>query len=240
MKEIKLFFDEKYLKYGVKQYVVWNPAVAPHIVVFGATGSGKTTATKLILARISKHIPDSQIWLNDYKGDNTDYAFLRGCTRFYRFDEVERGLQSFYEEFRKRQSGECNRRNFIICCIEEWSSYIMSLDKKTAEDEKKKLGTLLMLGRSFNVHILLCQQRCDSSYFSAGSRDQYNVVISLQNLSTEGKEMMFREYKDQMKPDRKQKTGYMVMNGANFTPFQVPFISDMTKIDYYIKEAVKR
>lgn len=240
MEEIDLFLNEAYLRYGIKQYVTWNPAVAPHLIVFGVTGSGKTMATKLILARISKHIPNSQIWLNDYKGDNSDFACLKGCSRFYRFDEVEKGLQDFYTEFRKRQSGESDRRNFIICCIDEWTSYIASCDKKMAEEEKKKLGTLLMMGRSYNVHILLSQQRCDSIYFSAGSRDQYNVVIALQNLSAEGKEMMFREYKDKMKPDRKQGTGYMLINGTDFTPIQVPFISDMTKINHYIKEAVTR
>ena len=239
MEEIKLFLNEAYLKYGIRKYVTWNLA-SGHLVVFGATGSGKTTATKLILARISKHIPDSQIWVNDYKGDSTDYAFLQGSDRFYRFNEVKEGLDDFYEEFRKRQSGENNRRNHIICCIEEWNSYIMSLDKKSADDEKKKLGTLLFMGRSYGVHILLSQQRMDSCNYSAGSRDQYSVVIGLGNLSTEAKEMMFREYKDQMKSDNKKHSGYMVTNGTDFTRIQVPFISDMSKINYYIKEAVCR
>lgn len=240
MENIDLFLDERYLKYGVRHYVTWNPLVAPHLVVYGITGSGKTVATKLILARISKQIPDSQIWLNDYKGDDTDYGFLGKTDRFYRFDDVKHGLQNFYSEFQKRQSGESRNRNFIICCIEEWASYVTSLDKKEAEEEKRKLGKMLMLCRSYNAHIILSQQRIDSTYFSAGSRDQYNVVVSLGNLTTEGKEMMFREYKDQMKPNRKQGTGYMITNGTDFTPIQIPFISDMTKMNYYIKEAVNR
>ena len=115
----------------------------------------------------------------------------------------------------------------------------MNLDKKKAEDEKRKLASLLMLGRSFNVHVLISQQRVDASYFNA-ARDNFNLVIALGNLSEEGKEMMFREFKDQMKPDRKQGTGYMLTNGTDFIPVLVPSISNMERLHHYIKQAVTR
>lgn len=239
MEAIKLFLNEAYLKYGIRQYVIWNPSVAPHFVVFGATGSGKTYGTKLILARISKEVPDSQFYVADFKGDS-DFSVLNNAKRFFRFTDCEHCLDEFYLHFQRRQSGEDKTRNFLLLYFGEWASYIMNVDKKRAEEDKKKLGTLLMLGRSFNIHVGISQQRVDAAYFSAGSRDQYNVVIALGNLSTEGKEMMFREYKDQMKPDRKQGTGYMITNGTDFVPIQVPYISNMDKVNYYIKEAVNR
>ena len=119
-------------------------------------------------------------------------------------------------------------------------AYSKSGERSRVVYEKKKLGMLLMLGRSFNIHVGISQQRVDASYFSAGSRDQYNLVIALGNLSTEGKEMMFREYKEKMKSDRKQGTGYLTINATDFTPIQVPYISDMKLVNRYIKEAVNR
>ena len=59
----------------------------------------------------------------------------------------------FYNCFLNRQSGKDNNRNFLLLVWDEWASYILSLDKKVAEEEKKKLAILLMLGRSFNVHV---------------------------------------------------------------------------------------
>ena len=50
-----LFLDEYLLNYGIEKYTLWNPATAPHIVIFGATGTGKTYATKLMLGRIAKN-----------------------------------------------------------------------------------------------------------------------------------------------------------------------------------------
>lgn len=96
-----------------------------------------------------------------------------------------------------------------------------------------------MLGRSFNVHVLISQQRVDASYFNA-ARDNFNLVIALGNLSAEGKEMMFREFKDEMKPDRKQGTGYMLTNGTDLTPIVVPSVYDMNHLNQYIEQAVKR
>lgn len=240
MEEIDLFLNETYLKYGIKRYVKWNPALAPHIICYGATGMGKTVACKLILARIAKYIPDSQIWINDFKGDSTDFVFCRNSTRYFRFSECEQGFDGFFKVFLKRQSGEDTTRNFAACYWDEWASYILSLERKKADIEKSKLSTLLMMARSYNMHIISSFQRCDSVYFCAGSRDQYNVVVSLGNLSIQGKEMMMSEFKDQMKPDRKQGTGYMITNGADFTSIQVPIISDMSKMHYYIKDAVNR
>lgn len=235
---IQLFCNEAYLKHNIRKYVLWNPAIAPHIVIFGATGSGKTYATKLMLGRISLCIPDSQFYVCDYKGDS-DFNFLNEENRFFRFFNCEKGLTIFYERLEQRQSGKDSSRNFILLFFDEWASYILSLEKKKAEEEKKKLATLLMLGRSFNLHVLISQQRVDASYFNA-TRDNFNLVIALGNLSLEGKEMMFHEFKDQMKADRKQGTGYMITDGMDFTPIVVPTVSDTKRLNHCIKEAVIR
>lgn len=236
--ELDLFIREDFLTYGMNRYTRWNPAKAPHTVIFGATGTGKTYATKLMLGRISLHCPDSQLYICDFKGD-TDFTFLEGEERFFRFLDCGTGLGQFYERFLERQSGEDDSRNMILLFFDEWASYILNLDKKAAEEEKKKLATLLMLGRSFHVHVLISQQRVDASYFNA-ARDNFNLVIALGNLSAEGKEMMFREFKDQMKPDRRQGTGYMITNGTDFTPILVPTINNMDNLNHTIGQAVKR
>lgn len=98
---------------------------------------------------------------------------------------------------------------------------------------------LLMLGRSFNIHVLISQQRVDASYFNS-ARDNFNLVIGLGNLSSEGKEMMFKEFKEEMRPDRKQGTGYMLTNGTNFTPIVVPTITNIENLHSYIRMSTQR
>ena len=236
--EIELFLNELYLKYNIHSYVRWNLAKAPHAVIFGSTGSGKTYATKILLGRIAKYCPNSQFYVCDFKGD-MDFSFLNGTDHYYRFLNCEKGFADFYDRFKQRQSGKDAHRNLLLLLVDEWASYILNLEKKKAEEEKRKLSVLLMLGRSFNVHVLISQQRIDAVYFNA-ARDNINLVIALGNLSSEGKDMMFREFKDKMNPDRGQGTGYMLTNGMDFTPIVVPVISDMENLHSYIRAAVKR
>lgn len=238
MVEIPLFLNEEYAKRGIPKYVLWNPAVAAHVVGFGTTGSGKTYSMKLLLAKTSKYVPTMQLYVADHKGD-FDFSFLENSTRFYRFMDCGKALDDVHDKLKKRQSGEDISRNMVILYIDEWASFLMSLEKKTAEEKKQKLSTILMLGRSFDIHVILSQQRVDSQYFGT-SRDCFNLVYELSELSEQGKSMMFNDFKEQMKPDRKRGTGYMLVNGTEFTPIIVPAISDMDLVHKYIKDAVNR
>lgn len=109
------------------------------------------------------HVPDSQLYVCDFKGDE-DFKFLSGLNRFYRFMECSSGLHQFYERFQKRQLGEERDKNMIVLYFDEYAAFCNSLDKKTIEEEKRKLSNLLMLGRSFRVHVIVSQQRADAAY----------------------------------------------------------------------------
>lgn len=230
--------DESYLNLGINQPLDWLPGKSSHVIVCGATGSGKTYFTKILLGKISLYEPTAQLYVNDFKGDD-DFSFLSGCERFNRFGECSSGLQQFYERLKQRQSGEDTSRNMLVLFFDEWASYCTGLNKNSLEEEKKKLSTLLMLGRSFRVHVIVSQQRADAVYFNS-ARDNFNLVIGLGNLSEESKNMLFHEYKDEMLPDRKQGTGYMLTNGTDLTAIQVPTISDMAKLQSFIKQGVTR
>lgn len=236
-KSLPLFFNRTMLEEtGIEEYVYWNYERLPHTLVVGATGSGKTYATKLFLGRISKHIPDSQITVCDYKAE--DYKFLQNCTRYKQFNDCQQGLNDFYQSFQMRQEGKDLSRNFRLLMFDEWASFLNMLDKKEAEDAKRKLGTLLMLGRSYSCHISIIQQRGDAQYFST-ARDNFSTIISLGNISKEGA-AMFGFDQEQMPPVHKQGAGFILTNGTDLQMIQVPKITNMQKLERCIIDAVSR
>lgn len=234
---IPLFWDAATLRVGgrVPSYAPWDYRRCPHMLIVGATGTGKTYAVKLILGRISKCIPDAEITICDYKYD--DFRFLDGLPRYYHFDGCVRGINEFYEAFQARQRGDDTERSFRLLVFDEWASFVSMQEKKEAEESKRKLATLLMLGRSFNIHVLVSQQRADAAYFST-ARDNFSIIIALGNLSRESRDMFFAGFKDEMKAVQRLGEGYLLANGAVLKHIQVPRINDESKLEMAIRQMV--
>lgn len=239
MTKINIAYSAPLLQQGYKQYIDWDYSKAPHAAIQGPTGSGKTYLLKLILARIAKSVTNCNMTICDYKGDN-DFSFLSGAEHFYRYDDCLFGLNQFYDRFLQTQKqGNTNATYFLIW--DEWASFLNNLDKKDAADAKKKLSSLLMLGRSFRFFVILSQQRMDAAYFES-ARDNFNLIIALGNISKELKEMFFSSYKDQITDsDRTQGNGYMMTCGTDFQKIVVPQIPEtsMLRINETIRKVVE-
>lgn len=232
---IQIGYDGNFFQSGVKAALHWDYVGSPHMVVFGSTGSGKTYFSKILLGRIGLHLPKAIVTVCDFKAD--DFKFLFDSPNYYAFMECTNGFNRFFDMFTARQSGEDTCRDFRMLFFDEWASYLNMLDKKEAELAKSKLATLLMLGRSFNVHVCISQQRADSTYFSNGARDNFSVVLALSNISKESKQMFFSEFKDEMLPCGRGE-GYVMFNGADLKRMVVPTIRDEQKLEYYIRQAL--
>lgn len=219
---IPIAYDKALYDDGVKSAVFWPYELACHIAVIGSTGSGKTFAVKLLMHTVLTQIENASITVCDFKAD--DFKFLLGRSGYYQYDACAAGLQAFYNQFVARQSGADACRDFRLLVFDEWASYLQTLDKKTADAEIKKMTTLLMLGRAFNVHILVSQQRGDASYFGT-ARDNFGLVIALGNLSPESRDMFFKGYKDNIKPTQTRGTGYVSINGGEPVEIIVPSVN---------------
>lgn len=219
---IPIAYDKVLYTDGVKSPVLWPYELASHGVVIGSTGSGKTFAVKLLMHTVLTQIENASITVCDFKAD--DFQFLVGRSGYYQFDECAVGLQTFYDQFVARQSGKDVCRDFRLIVFDEWASYLQTLDKKTADAEIKKMTTLLMLGRAFNVHVLVSQQRGDAQYFST-ARDNFGLVIALGNLSPESRDMFFKGYKDKIESIQTRGTGYLSINGGEPVAIKVPSVN---------------
>ena len=229
---IQLGFEGSFFQNGVHAALEWDFVHQPHLLIFGSTGSGKTYFVKLLLGRMGLKLPNAKATICDFKAD--DFKFLSDCKNYYSFLRCSEGLDNFYKMFQARQSGEDPCRDFRLLMFDEWASYLNMLDKKEAEAAKSKLATLLMLGRSFNVHVLVSQQRADASYFST-ARDNFSVVVALGNISKESKQMFFSDFKDEMLPCGLGE-GYVLFNGAELKRLIVPTVRNDRKLNYYISK----
>jgi DNA segregation ATPase FtsK/SpoIIIE-like protein len=150
------------------------------------------------------------------------------------------GIDKFFAEFQERQEGRDESRSFKLLYFDEWTSFINCLDKKEAEAYKTKLATLLMLGRSFNVHVLVSVQRADAQNFNT-ARDNFNIIIALGNISKESRNMLFSGFdKEEMPSVEDIGAGYALINGAELIPLQIPKVNNFDKLWDNVRSALNR
>lgn len=234
---IPLFLNEAYLSHGINKWVLWDMERAPHGLVVGQSGSGKTFLCKQIIAHTSIET-GCEVYVLDYKAD-TDFDCLAvaGCKRFFRYTECRNGLQEFYDRFLQRQNGNDKERHPLLLFFDEWQSFCNMTEKKQSEENKKILGILVFLGRSFRCHVIISQQRADAVYFNQ-FRDNFSMCVGMGNLSDESRKMLFPDYAKELSPDRQRGTGYAAFNGQKPIPIFVPPVKNPFRLERLLREAV--
>ncbi|HEM4286617.1 cell division protein FtsK [Streptococcus suis] len=234
---MKCFLDKNLFDYG--NYFFWDIPVerVPHALLVGSSGSGKTYATKVFLARFAYIYPEATFLICDYKAD-TDFAFLNGCKGFKRFDEVAELLTLGLKILENRQKGIDRSKEFVVICFDEFNAWQNSLDKKERDQAVKDYTRLIQLGRSFRIYVIISQQ--DAHKTSLGlSRDSIGTVIALGKLSKETISMLFSDEKENIIRNNSRGVGYMKIDGKESRHIIVPSYN-MQPLENLILEAVRR
>lgn len=163
----------------------------PHYLITGGTGSGKTTFSLYLIAKLCLLYKEATVYILDFKGDEHFQRF-NNYENYFSYVDCIAGLRKVYEEFSERLKITGDFPPLIIF-VDELASMISYFSRSTSEKNEiqRIIAEILMMGRSKSVHIITSTQRPDSSLFSNGARDNYTFKLGLGNLSSEGKKMIF-------------------------------------------------
>ena len=216
---INAVLDAELLKRGI-HFPLPIDVKKPHLAIFGSSGSGKTYASQLLLAKAV--LSSAKLVVADFKGD-LEFSFLENQEHFYRFERVGLFFDFVSDTLLKnRQSGQDESRSLIICFIDEMSAYFTMLEKKERDTRIRQLSRILMLGRSFNIHVWISQQRPDAEYFGK-SRENIHMLIS--------------DEKDVVNRKHSRGRGYLISSGEATKEIVVP-IYNVAKVQSKILEGM--
>lgn len=183
----------------------------PHILIGGATGSGKTLLLKLMLMQCINN--GFTVNIIDFKG-GIDFGQIwrQHCIFITDIEKVTEKLDEILVEleYRKRiylqkgyknisdyNSHEFNKQKRIIIACDELAELLDTTGLATKEKEpikkiQNQLSSLARLGRAFGIHLILSTQRPDAniitgqiknniSYKICGRADQVLSQIILDN-----------------------------------------------------------
>lgn len=240
---IQFILDENAYRFGFIRWHSISYDISPHVLWSGRTGSGKTVAAKLLIARTILLAPPElqpvQCTIIDPKGD-MDFDFLADVPGFYRGMDSQQGLDYAFERFTQRQEKSDNSRNLHIIFIDEFASLVNLIDdKKEKEAAFRKLSLLLMLSRSFRFSVQLAtQQPSAQTLGNSGIREQFGAVCLLGDSGNETRQMLFdadsREVMKDFGHIGGRGVGWLSLNGGIAQPVRVPIVEDLVKLNKII------
>ncbi len=228
---IPLFFNKNHADLGVKVPVCFDPEQQAHLLFVGATNAGKSYSLSVIAGRIALHIPSARFVICDFK--NSSFSYLAGLPGYYGYTAAVEGIVRVYEEMQTRLAlnDESRNRRMIFLLVDEYAALVMFHPKKEADNVKQMIASILMLGRSLGVRLLLGMQRADSEFFRSGARDQFGMILALGNLSKEQQGMLFPDHRDQLRSVVNQRgEGFLLLDGKGLYRVRVPTVRDPARL----------
>ena len=171
-------------------------ARVPHILLGGATGSGKSVLLKLLLMQANKK--GAKVCIADFKG-GVDFPPIwhKECRMCFEEQSTQELLTELVEELERRKqllkaAGLPNIDHYNAATDENLQRYIFAcdelaemLDKTGLTKEQKEivnkieglLSTIARQGRAFGIHLILATQRPDANILSGQIKNNINCRI---------------------------------------------------------------
>ena len=176
--------------------VTVNLTRVPHILLGGATGSGKSVLLKLLLMQANKK--GANVCIADFKG-GVDFppVWHKECRMCFEEQSTLELLTELTEELERRKqllkaAGLPNIDHYNAATGDNLQRYIFAcdelaemLDKTGLAKEQKEivvkieglLGTIARQGRAFGIHLILATQRPDSTILNGQIKNNINCRI---------------------------------------------------------------
>ena len=221
-----------YEEFGVKVGIHLNPSIHLHTLLTGSSGSGKSYALMYLIGTLLQSTK-TVFYICDYKSSK-EFNFLRNYKYFYQGEDCYQGIMDYHT--RLNQALKKGNEEHHILIVDEYPSMLCHLETKDRTDKThlskdilSAISTILMTGRGVGggFGLWVVTQRADSSWFPAGSRDSFMLIICAGRVSREQQQMLFsREDISDRVYQRGQ--GVLLADGEPLRDVIFPTIKDLT------------
>ncbi|HII0781734.1 TPA: FtsK/SpoIIIE domain-containing protein [Staphylococcus aureus] len=240
-------------KIYITHQILWDFVKAPHALITGVTGGGKTYFLFYMIRELFKR--DAEVRLLDPKV--SDLSFMKNVigtekvadTKGQIFKQLRGANEEMERRFRMMSESEqyqlgSNFRNFDLppyfVIFDEVTAFTSTLDKKELQEMNDCLINIIMKGRQAGVFMFLTAQRPDADVIKGNVRDQLGLRVSMGNLSADGYRMTFGQTDKAFQPIHESDIGrgYISILGQYNEPIlfdaplmeQYDFVADVEQI----------
>lgn len=213
--------------------IKWNWRKCPHFLLAGNTSSGKTSATMYVITCLLTQ--GVRVIYCDPKNDDDMRLFAKNKPIVYltKENEIAKAVREIEEEVRLREQDitkiGIEELEFppVFLIFDELIAFSKIADKRTYEETMKRLGAIVVSGRSKRVYAGLILQRPDTIFIDGAVRDNLGLRIAMGKMSDTAYKMIFGSDFAHVKNYRNEiGSGLILRQGIDSKPreFLAPFI----------------
>jgi hypothetical protein len=223
----------------INKNLKWNFRKAPHALISGITGAGKTYFLAYIIRMLLSY--NAKVSIVDPK--RSDLSFLKkylGKNVVYEntdivelLNEKVTEMERRFDEFKKLPEYSFGKDYFDygydadVIIIDE----LMAFMGGSAEPENKKavmnaMTDIVAKGRQAGFFIILSTQRSDTKFIDGALRDQLGMRSALGKMSEDGYKMVFGTGHKLLLNDKGNGAGFIYIDGKTTLPseFNAPYL----------------
>lgn len=214
--------------------IIWNWKKCPHLLLSGNTGSGKTQLAQYIVScLISQGV---RVIYCDPKNDDDMRLFMKNHSAvkyITKENEIAKAVRETEEEVRLRerdlQSIGIDEAEFnpVFLIFDELIAFSKVSEKKTYEETARRLGAIVVTGRSKRIYAGVIMQRSDVSFIEGAIRDNLGCRIAMGQMTDTAYKMTFGSDFANVKNHRNEiGSGLIYRQGVDTVPreFLAPYI----------------
>ncbi|GAB4590034.1 DUF853 family protein [Nocardia sp. IFM 10818] len=188
----------------------WRPLIDPHMILIGATGTGKTAAVHTVVTAVARL--GWMVWVVDGKG--TEFLGFRDWPNIqivaskimHQAAVIHRVWQEMELRYEAIEAG-ADESQFtpLLLVVDEFADFKANLENwyqmvKVKGDPAQprtllEIASIVRKGRSARIHMVISTQRPDMDFFGGrgrgDTRDSLRMRVSLGPLSPQGAMMMW-------------------------------------------------
>lgn len=200
-----------------RQPISWHPRTVPHRLIIGPTGSGKTGAIHTFITQAAR--AHWAVTIADRK--NIEYRGFRDwpnvqCVATRIEDQIALIAHTWLHMKKRYEAGEsglARTEDFspILLVLDEFTELVRDIaawyaklrgTRPAAETKgwprelpiEEMVGSILRLGRTARIHVIIGMQRPDVKYVEGENRDNLGGRQSLGRIGRNGADMLWGDY----------------------------------------------